>query len=213
MTKEEYHAFLETEEWKPFSKNFKLQVGGRCELCGSRINLNTHHMNYDDLYDISKLKCLCKKCHNITHKMLDQYFDTFKYPNFVDRAELDEFLGNVFIDFYINSYCSIGTDSKVNLLELNELRKLGNFILQSIDEKYGKYKNIQVFSKWGILHNSITETSYIDIARHAIVRERNRQIKEAILEGFPEYTIQKRFKMNYNSWQKALSHIDWKKRE
>jgi hypothetical protein len=50
----------------------------------------------------------------------------------------------------------------------------------------------------------------INKARQAIAQARNEKIKKALLDGFPSYTIKKRFRMSENSWNKAVNHqIDW----
>lgn len=209
----EYEEFLRGNEWRKFAADVKKDSGYQCELCGSSERLEVHHIIYDhktNLMNKQDVICLCKRCHVASHRMLAKYKETFKYPQMIDKEELKEFLGSVFTDFYFNSYCGIGTDSPINLLEIEELRKLGTFILKSIDAQYGKYHHIQVYYSGGIFYDTIIDAYYIDIARRKIVEERNRMIKDAVLDGFPEYTIKKRFKMNYNSWQKAMSHIEWK---
>jgi hypothetical protein len=211
MNKDEYYAFLESDDWRNFSADFKRRRENVCELCGSHQNLQTHHMSYGDLFDEDNLICLCKNCHQCTHRALEKYKKDIGYRQIIDTALLNDYICNVIVDFFFNSYCAIDTDCKKNLLEPDELRKISSHILESVDIWFKCGNDVKIHDGYRILKESMSEYGgCINKARQAIAQARNEKIKEALLDGFPSYTIKKRFRMSENSWNKAVNHqIDW----
>jgi hypothetical protein len=66
---ERYALFLASEFWKELSRRTRLIVG-RCERCGCRHNLQSHHRFYrENWYDttLSDLEVLCRPCHEKAH--------------------------------------------------------------------------------------------------------------------------------------------------
>ena len=62
--------YLKSEEWKKKSKMRKNYDNNRCQNCGQEIKLNTHHLDYDNIYneDVKRnLKTLCVDCHRKIH--------------------------------------------------------------------------------------------------------------------------------------------------
>lgn len=62
-----YELYLKSEKWKQIRiRKFK-QVGRKCEVCGSKKNLQCHHLNYERLGKerLSDLQILCTDCHAI----------------------------------------------------------------------------------------------------------------------------------------------------
>lgn len=43
----------------------------RCAICSSKTNLDVHHLNYRNLYDVeqSDLRVLCRRCHFLAHNL------------------------------------------------------------------------------------------------------------------------------------------------
>ena len=69
-----YQDFLKTPYWVAIAEKIKKRNDFRCELCGERTKeLNVHHPGYEfhgyELQNISKLKCLCQRCHNKFHNI------------------------------------------------------------------------------------------------------------------------------------------------
>lgn len=62
---EEYKAYLRSSEWRERRKEFIEEVNGECEDCGSKKNIQVHHLNYDNIGDETEddVEVLCKDCH------------------------------------------------------------------------------------------------------------------------------------------------------
>ena len=70
-----YRAFLLTPYWRITAAYAKEYFGNKCQLCGSRTNLEVHHRNYDHrgeeiVYWKEDLICLCHECHSKFHDKL-----------------------------------------------------------------------------------------------------------------------------------------------
>lgn len=68
----DYYDFLETKYWKVISRYVKCRQNYKCQLCGSKDNLNAHHRNYDrrgkeHKYWQEDLIVLCQDCHEKFH--------------------------------------------------------------------------------------------------------------------------------------------------
>lgn len=69
---DDYLKYLRSPEWE---KNRKKRIQydmGRCQNCGSQINLQVHHLTYDRLGDEcvkSDLKTLCVDCHRKVERL------------------------------------------------------------------------------------------------------------------------------------------------
>ena len=64
-----YHSeYLKSEHWRKL-RNEKLKLDASCENCGRINNLDVHHINYKNLYDVTifDLKTLCRTCHHRIH--------------------------------------------------------------------------------------------------------------------------------------------------
>ena len=71
-TRETYADFLECEWWKRLSRAKRNHVG-KCEECGSRNLLQSHHKRYPiNLFDTTfdDLKVLCRPCHEKEHQIV-----------------------------------------------------------------------------------------------------------------------------------------------
>lgn len=70
----EYYAYLNDPVWKAVRvKRLKLD-GFKCEKCGSTEVLQVHHRTYQNWGGQEKMEdliTLCKKCHMLLHKLLD----------------------------------------------------------------------------------------------------------------------------------------------
>jgi len=66
-----YSEFLKTPYWLAVAQRVKYDAKFRCQVCGSKENLNCHHRSYEYLgYEIthrSELICLCQNCHQLFH--------------------------------------------------------------------------------------------------------------------------------------------------
>ena len=84
MTRDQYHAYLQSEQWQRVAEARKRIDGYRCQMCGSRgtqLNpLQVHHMRYygvighefegENLY--VNLVTLCDSCHKAVHRMMNR---------------------------------------------------------------------------------------------------------------------------------------------
>lgn len=64
-----YAAYLRTEHWRRIRSRKLEQADHRCEVCGSRIQLQIHHRTYDRLGNERPrdLQVLCEICHAWVH--------------------------------------------------------------------------------------------------------------------------------------------------
>jgi len=72
-SKQAYRKFLKSDFWKELSTR-KRRSAGRCEGCGSRRNLQSHHWRYpEDWYATTEadLKVLCRGCHAKVHGIVE----------------------------------------------------------------------------------------------------------------------------------------------
>jgi len=69
-----YNNFLLSEFWEKKREIILQEKGRRCETCGSKSNLQVHHLNYLNLGNESKddVMVLCKKCHKEINKKRDK---------------------------------------------------------------------------------------------------------------------------------------------
>ena len=70
-SRKNYKHYLGSEYWKKLRRECFARDGFRCVKCGSAMNLNAHHLNYDKLGDYDELEnliTLCGACHTEVHK-------------------------------------------------------------------------------------------------------------------------------------------------
>lgn len=91
MNKEEYKAYLQTDEWQE-RKKYRLAVDGHtCQFCGTRgsaLNrLNVHHFDYyalgeeDETALMNSTVTLCEICHAGIHRVMNRKtWDKAKRP-------------------------------------------------------------------------------------------------------------------------------------
>jgi 5-methylcytosine-specific restriction endonuclease McrA len=77
MTKAEYAEYLQSEHWKQLRTSKREACGktsgkNRCAICGSTEQIETHHLNYRNIYDVvlSDLRLLCRQCHQAAHDLM-----------------------------------------------------------------------------------------------------------------------------------------------
>lgn len=68
MENQVYLDYINSEEWAEKSRRFIWEASS-CENCGSKENLQCHHLNYDNLGNETRedVEVLCKKCHDDKH--------------------------------------------------------------------------------------------------------------------------------------------------
>ena len=66
-----YKRFMSTLYWQAVSTHIKDRAGNRCQICGIRANLATHHNTYehhgDEIHNLSDMICVCDDCHRKIH--------------------------------------------------------------------------------------------------------------------------------------------------
>jgi len=66
-----YNDFLNTPYWKAISVYKKIKAR-RCEICGSKFELHTHHKTYEnhgyEILHLEDLQVICGRCHFALHK-------------------------------------------------------------------------------------------------------------------------------------------------
>lgn len=63
-------VYLKSEHWSNL-RHTKLRANPDCQKCGCSENLDVHHVNYRNLFDVSvsDLLTLCRPCHNRQHEI------------------------------------------------------------------------------------------------------------------------------------------------
>lgn len=72
MNKSEYKEYLKTDHWNNL-KSKKKKRKNRCGICASVDNIETHHLNYKNIYDVTTqdLRLLCRECHQCAHDLMN----------------------------------------------------------------------------------------------------------------------------------------------
>lgn len=67
--KAEYQAYLNSPRWQAIRKRLYREYEYKCAMCGSSINLNVHHITYENLGEEKDedLTVLCQQCHSDIH--------------------------------------------------------------------------------------------------------------------------------------------------
>lgn len=87
MNKQQYHEYLQSEEWKQKREKRKCADLYECAICGSQTALNVHHLNYDNVgnEDIeTDLITLCHKCHAMLHRIRSKFSIAYMSSNNFD---------------------------------------------------------------------------------------------------------------------------------
>jgi hypothetical protein len=81
-----YGDYLKSADWKR-KRAKKFSRKRRCAICGAVENLQVHHLNYKNLYDVvnSDLRVLCERCHKTTHDLMKRHIIVFKNKNHQSR--------------------------------------------------------------------------------------------------------------------------------
>lgn len=90
-----YSEYLQSEHWRTKRKEI-INKYGECYICGSKNELQVHHMTYNTLgyeseYD---LICLCKDCHHKVHTICDEFKDV-KYSTPCADKWYDDILSEI----------------------------------------------------------------------------------------------------------------------
>ena len=107
----EYSIYLKSKHWKELKSikaNKKNRIP-RCGICGSTNNIDLHHLNYKNLYDVdtSDLRFLCRRCHFLAHKLYKEKKIIFRNNNHHSRfeiikAKVKKYLGITHVNMFVN---------------------------------------------------------------------------------------------------------------
>lgn len=66
LKKQDYRKYITSTEWEEKKRLYKKD---HCQICNSKNNLDTHHLNYKNLGDETEkdLATLCRTCHKVFH--------------------------------------------------------------------------------------------------------------------------------------------------
>lgn len=114
-----YILYLKSEEWDIKRKNILKRDNYTCVECGSKENLNVHHLTYRHRYEERsyELVTLCKKCHEEVH---------FRKKKNIIAEEIEDFeiVGSIKIR---KNIINIIKDNENRILKIKE---------KLLDEKY-----------------------------------------------------------------------------
>lgn len=110
--------YLKNKCDKLWSDIIKIKATGRCEVCGTPYNLNSHHVigrvNYNLRWDLRNGICLCVKNHKFgiysAHENPIWFMDWFKAHRPEDYEYLKDPKFNKFKTWYISDYEEILKD-------------------------------------------------------------------------------------------------------
>lgn len=101
-----YREYLQSDEWKE-KRDRRRTIDGKCAICGSKIDLNVHHLTYENVPNekTSDLVTLCRKHHveiesqknrpgsdtfcALNHMMQAQFCEEFKALDYSGGGNLD----------------------------------------------------------------------------------------------------------------------------
>lgn len=74
---QQYQEYLKSDHWKELRRK---KWKNYCGICGSTERIETHHLNYKNLYDVetADLRRLCHRCHFLAHDLMKQGKIRFK---------------------------------------------------------------------------------------------------------------------------------------
>jgi len=96
-----YKKYIKSKDWANKSRFAKYKRDYKCQQCGRKGLLHTHHLNYDSLYHerLDDVKVLCEKCHP-SADLIREYnssLDTWASKNYgedyylyIDEARLED---------------------------------------------------------------------------------------------------------------------------
>lgn len=77
MNKQQYTEYLQSDHWQKLRARKKRRVRKtagkvRCAICGTEEQIETHHLQYRNIYDVltSDLRLLCRRCHQVAHDLM-----------------------------------------------------------------------------------------------------------------------------------------------
>lgn len=79
-----YHAYLRSYEWRMKRVKIITRDNGRCRLCGSKTNLQIHHLTYKNIFKEKDkdLITLCVDCHKYVETLKES--DWKKYNETIE---------------------------------------------------------------------------------------------------------------------------------
>jgi hypothetical protein len=75
MNKEEYRQYLRSDHWQTLrAAKMSQPEKRRCGVCGSRENVQVHHLRYRNIFDVQTddLRRLCDRCHSLFHRLVGE---------------------------------------------------------------------------------------------------------------------------------------------
>lgn len=76
LTQKQWYAqiYLKSDHWRSLKLSKYQESGRKCEVCSTTKNLQIHHVNYRNIYDVTTadLRVLCKKHHQEVHHGKDK---------------------------------------------------------------------------------------------------------------------------------------------
>ena len=66
----DYHHYIKSKAWARKRQTLFAARGKKCEICGSGLNVEVHHLSYERLgrEKLKDLQIVCGNCHRTTHE-------------------------------------------------------------------------------------------------------------------------------------------------
>lgn len=134
-----YEKFLKTDYWTNVREVMHKIIGTECEVCGSELNINVHHLNYDNRgkESLNDLVCLCSGCHFIMHKKRKGMFtlEINDRTQFDKRIKIVKKIGKTFTN---KDYLRILPIAQRGIWEIGQLQLLFNCSEEEVVQMYAK---------------------------------------------------------------------------
>lgn len=85
-----YQEYLKSDHWKDLNERKRSIANKRCAICGFTGSTDNHHLTYRDWYSVSTsdLRLLCRRCHRVTHELINSGQLRFKSDSHHSRFAL-----------------------------------------------------------------------------------------------------------------------------
>lgn len=196
-----YEDYLLSDDWVQFASDFKKRKGNKCELCGSDDTLHIHHLQYSlNLKNEDDLIVLCSSCHKCIHNCIERFKRQMLRSNLISYDVQRDIFKKSMKDIFQNSLYKAGSHSTVNGFEKSEFSRIRDVMRHQIEIKYPDIETESNGHIYAYLANVTLEYS-------GVLEWRNDEIANALNDGVPAYTIQKRFRISDGTFYKILNKL------
>ena len=127
-----YKQYLKSEYWQGIREQILKRDKYKCRACGYNDKLHVHHRTYEFIgnEDLDELITLCKKCHNIFHKINPEvnytsYYHNKKLESMLKEKRINDAKYKEFVNNNLDKFSNI-----LDFINNNYYIKLKDFLVQ-----------------------------------------------------------------------------------